>query len=480
MDEPVVAELVALAHERRVPVLIHAGRGIPALGENTVRLAERHPDATLILAHAAISDLAWLWRVLPAHPNVLIDTSWWNPVDLVALFALSPPANVVWASDSPYGRPVPSAVWRLRCALQAGCTPDAAARDRRRHDRARARRRAAGGPRAAAGRAARAARPAARARGHEPVRAFARLAARHGPDRVARARAARMRGRDRRPARRRARRGARAARPLRGRARAAAARPALPGGGAPHGARARASHARRTCRCPRCPTLRRRPGPRPRPELVLAAALLDRAVVGVGHGRRGGAARRCGRRARTRRAGRRASHPRRARRAPARQPHRRARRARDPVSRTTWRPRTLDLEPAETAPAGGVKRTRSRPRRTQPTAAASLRTWPSRTAARAARTGRSRPAPARAAGDQLGDASSASRRRRIAGATFYGVGASAGGLVHLRLRDRQLHRPAAARAVLRLASARKPMIAGTYILSGVLLASPRSCSRRAR
>jgi uncharacterized protein len=123
MEEPVVAELVALAHERRVPVLIHAGRGIPALGQNTVRLAERYPDARLILAHAAISDLAWLWRVLPQHPNVLIDTAWWNPVDLVALCSLAPPANVVWASDSPYGRPLASAVLGLRCALQAGLTP---------------------------------------------------------------------------------------------------------------------------------------------------------------------------------------------------------------------------------------------------------------------------------------------------------------------------------------------------------------------
>src|SRR5918995_4572268 len=123
MDEPVVAELVALAGERQLPVLIHAGRGIPALGEITVRLAERHPGARLILAHAAISDLAWLWRVLPSHPNVLIDTAWWNPVDLVALFALAPPASIVWASDSPYGRPVPSAVLALRCALQAGLTP---------------------------------------------------------------------------------------------------------------------------------------------------------------------------------------------------------------------------------------------------------------------------------------------------------------------------------------------------------------------
>jgi uncharacterized protein len=123
MDEPVVAELVALAHERRVPVLIHAGRGIPALGQNTVRLAARYPDARLILAHAAISDLAWLWRVLPRHPNVLIDTAWWNPVDLVALCTVAPPASVLWASDSPYGHPIASAVIGLRCALQAGLTP---------------------------------------------------------------------------------------------------------------------------------------------------------------------------------------------------------------------------------------------------------------------------------------------------------------------------------------------------------------------
>ena len=124
MDEPVVGELVELAHERHMPMLIHAGRGIPALGENTVRLAERYPDATLILAHAAISDLAWLWKVLPDHPNVLIDTSWWNPVDLVALFALAPPSSIVWASDSPYGRPIAGIVMTLRCALQAGLSPE--------------------------------------------------------------------------------------------------------------------------------------------------------------------------------------------------------------------------------------------------------------------------------------------------------------------------------------------------------------------
>src|SRR6478735_9135380 len=33
MDEPGVREIVAVAPERTVPILIHAGRGIPALGE---------------------------------------------------------------------------------------------------------------------------------------------------------------------------------------------------------------------------------------------------------------------------------------------------------------------------------------------------------------------------------------------------------------------------------------------------------------
>jgi uncharacterized protein len=120
LAEPGVREVVALAHERRVPVLIHAGRGIPALGRDTVRLSGEFPDARLILAHAAISDLAWLWRVLPDHPNLLIDTAWWDPADLMAMFTLCPPGNIVWASDSPYGLPLTSAVMHLRLAIQAG------------------------------------------------------------------------------------------------------------------------------------------------------------------------------------------------------------------------------------------------------------------------------------------------------------------------------------------------------------------------
>jgi predicted TIM-barrel fold metal-dependent hydrolase len=120
LAEPGVREVVKVAHERKVPILIHAGRGIPALGRDTVALSGEFTDARLILAHAAISDLAWLWKVLPDHPNVFIDTAWWNPADLIALFALVAPSQILWASDSPYGMPLSSCLLHMRCALQAG------------------------------------------------------------------------------------------------------------------------------------------------------------------------------------------------------------------------------------------------------------------------------------------------------------------------------------------------------------------------
>src|SRR5215211_1962500 len=80
----------AFAHDLRLPVLIHAGRGIPALGRHSLALAAEFPDSRVILAHAAVSDVSWIWRHLPGRPNLFIDTSWWNPVDLVTLFAYAP------------------------------------------------------------------------------------------------------------------------------------------------------------------------------------------------------------------------------------------------------------------------------------------------------------------------------------------------------------------------------------------------------
>jgi predicted TIM-barrel fold metal-dependent hydrolase len=124
LDHPLVRSLVALAHERRLPVLIHAGRGIPALGLHAVELAGDYPDALLILAHAAICDLSWIWRVAPDHPNLLFDTAWWMPADLQTLFSLVPPGQIVFASDAPYGATAMSASFMLRTALQVGLSPE--------------------------------------------------------------------------------------------------------------------------------------------------------------------------------------------------------------------------------------------------------------------------------------------------------------------------------------------------------------------
>jgi predicted TIM-barrel fold metal-dependent hydrolase len=123
LDHPTVRTVVAVAHERHLPVLVHAGRGIPALGLHAVQLAGAFPDARLILAHAGICDLSWLWRVAPDHPNLLFDTAWWMPADLLTLFSLVPPGQILFASDSPYGNTAGSASIQLRLALQAGLSP---------------------------------------------------------------------------------------------------------------------------------------------------------------------------------------------------------------------------------------------------------------------------------------------------------------------------------------------------------------------
>lgn len=120
LSDPAVTALVTMTAERQVPVLIHAGRGIPALGRDALALCERFPRARLILAHAAISDLSWIWRQAPEQPNLFFDTTWWNPVDLLALLALVPPGQVLYGSDAPYGTPLQAAILTLRCALQAG------------------------------------------------------------------------------------------------------------------------------------------------------------------------------------------------------------------------------------------------------------------------------------------------------------------------------------------------------------------------
>ncbi|MGB7588799.1 MAG: amidohydrolase family protein, partial [Solirubrobacterales bacterium] len=125
LDHPGVETILAVAAEARVPVLIHAGVGVGSFGSTVSELAARHRECPIILAHAAVSDLAWLWRVAPDHPNLFFDTSWWNPSDLLALFALVPPGQILFGSDEPYMDLETVLAITLRCARFTGLSPEA-------------------------------------------------------------------------------------------------------------------------------------------------------------------------------------------------------------------------------------------------------------------------------------------------------------------------------------------------------------------
>ncbi|MDQ6812078.1 MAG: amidohydrolase family protein [Actinomycetota bacterium] len=109
-----------LAESAGVPILIHAGRGLPPLAEGLVDLALRHPGAVLILAHGAICDQGILTSRLAEHPGVLYDISCFFPLDVIELFARVPAERIVFASDPPYGMPATTLYLALRIARQAG------------------------------------------------------------------------------------------------------------------------------------------------------------------------------------------------------------------------------------------------------------------------------------------------------------------------------------------------------------------------
>jgi predicted TIM-barrel fold metal-dependent hydrolase len=113
-------EVFALAEDTRVPILIHAGRGLPPLGDQLADLALQHPGAVLILAHGAICDQGILASRLEEHPGILYDISCFFPMDVIELFARVPAERIVFASDPPYGMPATTLYMALRVAAQAG------------------------------------------------------------------------------------------------------------------------------------------------------------------------------------------------------------------------------------------------------------------------------------------------------------------------------------------------------------------------
>jgi uncharacterized protein len=120
LNDERLAPVFALAAERRVPILIHGGRGLPPIADHLARLVDRYPKAQLIIAHAGIADLAELAAHFGGKAGVFFDTSVWSPIDLLSLYHLVGPEQVVYASDYPYGQQPGSLLIALRTAMLAG------------------------------------------------------------------------------------------------------------------------------------------------------------------------------------------------------------------------------------------------------------------------------------------------------------------------------------------------------------------------
>ena len=133
--------IFALAEERQVPMLIHAGAGLPPeFGVELVEIVDRHPGVRLILAHMGVTDQAVMADGLRDHPSIVYDTSWMNAFEIMTLACADPGGadrvrlrSAVWAYVQ-RSLPAPAIValpwrrWRLpwpRSWVEAcgGCWP---------------------------------------------------------------------------------------------------------------------------------------------------------------------------------------------------------------------------------------------------------------------------------------------------------------------------------------------------------------------
>jgi uncharacterized protein len=120
LEDERLGPVFRLAAERRVPILIHGGRGMPPIAAHLETLVRSCENVQLIVAHAGIADMANLTSRFAGYPGVFFDTSTWSPVDLLDFYRRMPPEQIVYASDYPYGRQPSSLLMAVRTARLAG------------------------------------------------------------------------------------------------------------------------------------------------------------------------------------------------------------------------------------------------------------------------------------------------------------------------------------------------------------------------
>src|SRR2546423_5564040 len=120
LNDERLAPVFELAADRRVPILIHGGRGLPPIADHLARLVDRFPEAQLIIAHGGIADLAALAERFAGKAGGFLETPVWGPLAPLAFYHQISPEQVLYASDYPYGQQPSSLLIALRTGKVAG------------------------------------------------------------------------------------------------------------------------------------------------------------------------------------------------------------------------------------------------------------------------------------------------------------------------------------------------------------------------
>jgi hypothetical protein len=122
--DPRLDDVFALADAERLPMMVHAGQGVPEMADHAHQRSTEHPQARIILAHCGAGVFDAIWPRIEEYPNLLFDTSWWNPSTVAGLLRLVPPRHILFASDIPFASVSQQMVQTMRLALQVGRTHD--------------------------------------------------------------------------------------------------------------------------------------------------------------------------------------------------------------------------------------------------------------------------------------------------------------------------------------------------------------------
>lgn len=100
-DSPLLDPYLELAVRYGVPVVIHTASDDPSWPDRVGALAERHPDAEIVLYHSGLStDHIAAIGVVESHPNTWLETSWVETADVQEVIEVLGSERVLFGTDA--------------------------------------------------------------------------------------------------------------------------------------------------------------------------------------------------------------------------------------------------------------------------------------------------------------------------------------------------------------------------------------------